>query len=522
MLFNSVEYIFAFLPASLFGFFLIAARFGQRAALAWLVAASLFFYGWWNPTYLTLIIAMIAINYGIATALQSPTGKDRDFRRRQAALAGVAINLLILGYFKYAGFALQNVNLLFDTGFSAGQIVLPLGISFFTFQMIAFLVDVRRGEYRERSFLRYCVFVLFFPQLIAGPIVHPREVLPQFRNRRIYQFSRQNLAVGTTIFAIGLFKKAVIADGIAPFANVVFDGAAAGARPDFFEAWGGALAYTFQLYFDFSGYSDMAIGAARLFGIRLPLNFHSPYKALSIIDFWRRWHMTLSRFLRDYVYIGLGGARKGKARRYGNLFVTMLLGGLWHGAAWTFVAWGALHGFYLVVNHAWRYVRARLPVGPVGGAERLAGWLVTFLAVVVGWVLFRATSFESAVAILWGMAGGNGIALPAGIMARLGGLGPMLQEAGIAGRLGGGTQFISTWSWCLALAVLAFLAPNTQELLRRYRPALLDDRMERMGAGWLGALVWRPVPQWAFYSGALLLASLLALSRVSEFLYFQF
>jgi len=264
--------------------------------------------------------------------------------------------------------------------------VLPLGISFFTFQKIALLADAYEGKIQSLNFLDYALFVLFFPQLIAGPIVHHSEAMSQFQTRGPVQASV--IAMGLTIFAIGLANKVLLADSLAVYATPQFDAAAAGAPLSFLAAWSGALAYTLQLYFDFSGYTDMAIGAALLFGVRLPLNFNSPYKARNIIDFWRRWHMTLSRFLRDYLYIPLGGNRHGKLSRYLNLFITMLFGGLWHGAGWTFIFWGALHGFYLAINHGWEALLARFGAGDVnpGGARRLGAQVVTFLAVVVGWV----------------------------------------------------------------------------------------------------------------------------------------
>jgi hypothetical protein len=338
-----------------------------------------------------------------------------------------------------------------------------------------------------------------------------------------------NLVIGLTIFAIGLFKKTVLADGAAQYATPVFTAASNGEVLTFFEAWGGSLAYTFQLYFDFSGYSDMAIGAARLFGIRLPLNFHSPYKATSIVEFWRRWHMTLSRFLRDYLYIPLGGSKRGRMRRYVNLMVTMLLGGLWHGAGWTFVVWGALHGFYLIVNHAWHRVRgALLPdLNVEHWAWRSFAWLLTFVAVVVGWVFFRATDFDSAVRVLQGMAGLNGVALPNAIMVRIGGLGELLRAWGVTAYIGGGTQFIGTYAWLAVLLPIALFMPNTQEFMRKYRPALkvyktVHSYGIRPLAGLTARFRWRPRPIWAGVVSVLGALGFLGLTNISEFLYFQF
>ena len=350
MLFNSFEFIALFLPITAVLYFLCVRYFGIESAIGVLVVASLFFYAYWNPIYIVLILISIAVNYFFGTRLLS--GDERSSKFFLAV--GVSINLLLLGYFKYANFFVENVNALSGTDFHLKTIVLPLAISFFTFQQISYLVDAKQGKTSEYNFLHYCLFVCFFPQLIAGPIVHHKEMLPQFARSNALSPRWSNVAIGLSIFAIGLFKKTVIADSLSRYVGPVYDDPAAAASLDFFVAWGSTLAYTFQLYFDFSGYSDMAIGSARIFGITLPVNFFSPYKAVNIIDFWRRWHITLSRFLRDYLYIPLGGSRGGKARRYGNLLVTMLLGGLWHGAGWTFVIWGALHGAYLVINHGWR------------------------------------------------------------------------------------------------------------------------------------------------------------------------
>jgi D-alanyl-lipoteichoic acid acyltransferase DltB (MBOAT superfamily) len=395
-------------------------------------------------------------------------------------------------------------------------VILPLGISFITFQKIAYLVDAYQGKTREYNFLHFCLFVTFFPQLIAGPIVHHREVMPQFNEPRIYRFSYENLAVGVTIFALGLFKKVMIADNIALHATPVFDAAAQGTPLSLLEAWSGALAYTLQLYFDFSGYSDMAIGLGRMFGIRLPVNFYSPYKAANIIDFWRRWHITLSRFLRDYLYIPLGGNRKGPVRRYLNLFVTMLLGGLWHGAGWTFVFWGGLHGLYLIINHAWQALR-RILGRPAGDGTRVGRWvgrILTFLAVVVAWVFFRAESFPAALAMLRAMAGFEGVVLPLAYQDTL----AALAHYGVAfGHLG----HSDGWPLLIVLLLVVWFAPNTLEILRRYRPALTRFPGAAPAAA-RTLLAWRATPVWMLITAGLLLASLLNMGEVSEFLYFQF
>ena len=493
MLFNSYEFLLGFLPVVLIVYFLLGRSASGLAAIGFLASASLFFYGWWNPVYVALLAGSVVFNYSV--------GRGLLVRRAKWLLTlGVAGDLLTLGAFKYASFFVTNVNGIAGLVLPVPQIVLPLGISFFTFTQIAYLVDVYRGQVREYSFPSYALFVTFFPHLLAGPVLHHAEVMPQFSRRDIFRFSAENFAVGLTIFAIGLFKKVILADGVAEYAAPVFDAAKDGATLTFLSAWGGVLAYTFQLYFDFSGYSDMAIGLARLFGIVFPANFNSPYKASSIIDFWRRWHMTLSRFLRDYLYVPLGGGRRGPLRRHVNLMVTMLLGGLWHGAGWTFVIWGGLHGFYLVMNHAWRGARSRWfgSVRVPAGVAHWLGRLLTFLAVVTAWVFFRAESLSAATAILEGMAGLNGITKA---------------DPYYFG--------VSQLRWLAVMFLIAWGLPNVQQLLHRYRPALETYPGEASPPSWKH-LEWRPVASWAFVTAFLLVVAGINLSRVSEFLYYQF
>jgi len=399
-------------------------------------------------------------------------------------------------------------------------------ISFFTFQQIAYLVDSYRGITKEYHFAHYALFVSFFPQLIAGPIVHHKQMLPQFNKPDAFIPNANNFAIGLSIFAIGLFKKTVIADGIAPYANTTFSAADAGQTLDFFQAWGGVLAYTFQLYFDFSGYSDMAIGLARIFGIILPLNFYSPYKALSISEFWRRWHITLSTFLRDYIYIPLGGNRAGKFKRYNNLLITMLLGGLWHGAGWNFVIWGALHGSYLVINHGWQ---ASCRINPFLSklTTKWLSWLITFIAVIIGWVFFRAITTEGAFSLLSSMAGLNGFEVPNAIMQRLGELKLILNQLGIQAGEAGGSQFVSNWLWVFVVGLITMMMPNTYDLFSKNQPALVSKSAEFTNELWpfkskTLRLYWRQNKAWGYLSGALLAFGLLTLGQVSEFLYFQF
>ena len=520
MLFNSFEFIFLFLPLTVALYFTFIRLLGREYGLGILVAASLFFYGYWNPQYLLLILSSIGINFILGSWV---IPGSRRFGASFLVL-GVMINLGLLGYFKYANFFVDNINALAGAGWNLEHIVLPLAISFFTFQQISYLVDSWQGKTREYNFLHYCLFVCFFPQLIAGPIVHHKEMLPQFAAPETLSPKARNFAIGLSIFAIGLFKKTVMADSLSAYVGPVYDNPDVIASLDFFRAWGSTLAYTFQLYFDFSGYSDMAIGAARLFGIRLPVNFFSPYKAFNIVEFWRRWHITLSRFLRDYLYIAMGGNRHGKVRRYANLFLTMLLGGLWHGAGWTFVLWGALHGGYLVVNHTWRRV---LELTGFNFDDRLlyrqASWLLTFLAVVVGWIYFRAPNLEQANGILLAMLGANGAELPAGIVARLGGLADAMPMLGIGVGLGSGSTFVGNWLGVLVAGLAAVTLPNVAQLFHAVEPVIYEnERTFRSYLGLPGQMVWRQSLPWAATAAAMLLLGVLTLTQVSEFLYFQF
>ncbi|MEM7377238.1 MAG: MBOAT family protein [Pseudomonadota bacterium] len=523
MLFNAYEFIFAFLPITLAGFFFLGANRGLRPAVAWLVAASLFFYGYWRPVYLLLIGGSIVFNYlcGLGIARMLAAGRAR--RAKGLMVFGVVANLTSIGVFKYADFVIGNVNAVAGTAFSNLDLLLPLAISFFTFQQISYLADAYNGEPVERDFLSYALFVTFFPQLIAGPIVHHSEMLPQFRKPGIGRVNWEDIAVGVSLFALGLFKKTIIADNIATFSDPVFAAANAGETITLIEGWVGALAYTAQLYFDFSGYSDMALGLARMFGIRLPLNFNSPYKARDISDFWRRWHMTLSRFLRDYLYIALGGNRAGQVRRYINLGATMLLGGLWHGAGWTFVIWGGLHGGYLIINHAWNWLwYTRRGVTPSAGWLSVwRGRLLTFLAVVVAWVYFRAESLDAAHAVLAGMTGINGAVIPAHWQLYFGPLAPVVEAVGFRFGVIDTVQRISVIPWILGAFAIAFFAPNTQQILHAFDPALMTDRKQRI-APTVAWLTWQPSRVWACVIAVLAAWAVFGRSTTSQFLYFNF
>ena len=508
MLFSSYTFLFQFLPATALAF-AAARRHSPRAGIMVLAGASLFFYGAWRPVYLLLLIASVAVNFSLGLLMEDP------LRRRAIGLFGVALNLALLCYFKYTNFIFDSINALTGAPLPFVNIVLPLGISFFTFQQIAYLVDVMRGAKVERDIVSYTLFVSFFPHLIAGPLVHHAEMIPQFKRGRSGR-SAVLAARGLAIFAAGLFKKVVIADNLAQFVSPVFahlDGGGGVTTP---WAWLATLAYSMQIYFDFSGYSDMAIGLALLFGIRLPVNFRSPYKASSIIEFWRRWHITLSRFLRDYLYIPLGGSRLGEQRRYLNLMLTMLLGGLWHGAGWNFFIWGGLHGLYLCANHLWQAWRGTAANSLVGkgyakglstGFTTMLSWAITFLAVLIAWVFFRARTAEGA----WQMLGGLfGIAAGSSAYASPGIL--RLMDLPL---LVGEQQLLLIGGCAVAVALaIALGLPNVPQLFgyREYRHAPEPASLLR----------WRPNGAWALLSALALVISLFGMWQRLEFLYFQF
>lgn len=393
MLFSSPFFIFLFLPISFFGYFFLNKVRMVYAGKVWLVACSIFFYGFWDVSYIPLLLGSILFNF-ISGAAVSPhvKGIRLPFSRKTILISAIAINLVLLGYYKYTNFLIENINLLTGNELTFRNVILPLGISFYTFTQIAFLVDSYRGSAKEYDFINYALFVTFFPHLIAGPILHHKEMMTQFQSKWTCAIRYRNIFMGLFIFSIGLFKKVIIADNFAVFADAGF---LPGTQHDFFSSWAASLSYTFQLYFDFSGYCDMAIGAALLFNIWLPLNFSSPYKAFDIQEFWRCWHITLGRYLRDYIYIPLGGNRCSNSRVYFNLFMTFLLGGLWHGASWMFIIWGALHGVALVVHRWWKRHGFEMP-NPLA-------WFLTFMFINVAWVFFRANSLDDAFRILAGM-----------------------------------------------------------------------------------------------------------------------
>ena len=500
MLFSSYAFLFQFLPATVLAF-AAARRHSPRSGIMVLAGASLFFYGAWRPVYLLLFIASIGINFGLGLRMEDP------LFRRAIGTFGVALNLAALCYFKYTNFVFDSLNMLTGAPLPFANIVLPLGISFFTFQQIAYLVDVMRGAKIERDIVSYTLFVSFFPHLIAGPLVHHAEMIPQFRRGRSGR-SAVLAARGLAIFAAGLFKKVVVADNLAQFVSPVFAHLDAGGGVTTPWAWLATLAYSLQIYFDFSGYSDMAIGLALLFGIRLPVNFRSPYQATSIIEFWRRWHITLSRFLRDYLYIPLGGNRLGEQRRYLNLLLTMLLGGLWHGAGWNFLVWGGLHGIYLCINHLWHGWRGGKADAPAAGlAVKACCWAITFFAVVVAWVFFRARTAAGAWQMLGGLFGfeaGSSAYASSGIV--------RLMDLPI---LVGEQRLLLIGGCVVALAlVIAVFMPNVPQLFRyrEYRRAPEPPALLR----------WRPNGAWALVTALALAISLFGMWQRLEFLYFQF
>jgi D-alanyl-lipoteichoic acid acyltransferase DltB (MBOAT superfamily) len=486
MLFNSYEFIFAFLPLTFFIYFYLNSKRLTELSKGFLVFSSLFFYSWWNIIYLPLILGSMLFNYIIGVSL-SKKNEHTKVSKKTLLSIGVTLNLLSIGYFKYSDFFISNLNYITSLHVELLHLALPLAISFFTFQQIAYLVDSYRGETKEYDFLNYALFVTFFPQLIAGPIVHHKEMMPQFANIRNKAKNYKNIAIGLFIFSIGLFKKVVIADTFALWATAGFDYSTS---LTFFEAWATSLSYTFQLYFDFSGYTDMAIGAALLFNIKLPINFNSPYKARDIQDFWRRWHITLSRFLKDYIYIPLGGNRKGTFRTYYNLMATFVLGGLWHGAGWTFVFWGTLHGIALVIHRLWKAFGFSM--------NKYLAWFITFNFVNIAWVFFRAKNWGDAVKVLSGMVGTNGVMVSDKTLYKLSFLRDFItSHTEFFGRLQFGT---STFVWCIVGIFVVTKLQNATYISENFKPNYKN----------------------LFFISTIVIYTMFDMNKVSEFLYFNF
>ncbi|MFK9090230.1 MBOAT family O-acyltransferase [Bacillus salipaludis] len=480
MLFNSYIFILVFFPIVFAGYYLLLNLKNKSIAKIFFVLANLYFYSYWNVHYLPIMLASIAINFTLATILN----KINRLRLKRTVLTiGILFNIALLGYYKYYDFFMTNVNTVFGTNIGLLNLALPLAISFFTFQQIMYLVDTFREGTKEYSLLDYAFFVTFFPHLIAGPIVHHREIINQLRDGSNYKIKSNNIASGLYIFSVGLFKKVIIADTLAGWANQGYNNIAS---LSMFDSWITTFAYTFQLYFDFSGYCDMAIGLALFFNINLPVNFNSPYKALDIQDFWRRWHMTLGRFFTNYLYIPLGGNRKGTARTYFNLFFIFFVSGIWHGAGWTFVIWGILHGIASVICRFWKGLNIKLP--------KFIAWFITFFFVHIAWVFFRSPDLTTAKVLLTKMLNLQTFQFPAGI-------------ASTFNELIGTHFYPATYYFDLKLSlVLVFIlgiilfAKNSIERLNTYKPSY------RLAA----------------FISIIAVISFLYLNRVSEFLYFKF
>ncbi len=482
MNFFDFGFIFVFVPLVWIGAAL-ARCIGQRAQYAFLILASLLFYWSWNTAAPTVLIVSIGLNYLLGQRLYG--------RPHKIWLAlGVAANLLTLGYYKYTLFVVTNIGELFALP-PMSQIILPLGISFFTFQQISYLVDSHRGETPKHDFLSYALFISFFPHLVAGPIVLQGDVLRQLGRKWALLLGPRHLALGLALFSVGLAKKIIVADTFAQYAIELF--AKAHQSPlSTAEAWQAGFAYTFQIYFDFSGYSDMAIGLAYMLGLRLPFNFNSPYKSLNISEFWRRWHMSLSRFLKRYLYIPLGGNRRGRFRTYQNLLIVMMLGGLWHGASWTFVLWGTLHGLLLVGHVYWKRLDLVILPSPLG---RRMAWFATFIVIVFTWIPFRAPDLATTASVWLSMIG----------------LGPS----------GFGGMPLSFAVMALAAVMGCLLLPNSQQLVFG-ESRIVDDRYPA-GTNWL--LRYRMTPAWAVAFGCLFTVALACewqMRTPPEFIYFNF
>ena len=522
MLFNSYEFIYAFLPVVLAVFF--ALGLASRAwALRWIIAASLFFYAWWRPLNVLIIAPSVLINFLLARLLQRLSKQGRRGSARGVLIAGIVFNVAFLGYFKYSNFLVCAVNDVIGTQMVLSRVILPLGISFITFQKIAFLVDVHAGRVESFTLQDYCLFVLFIPQLIAGPIVHYPEMMPQFHAASC-RFDKDNVSVGLTLFTFGLFKKVFIADGIAPVVRPIYEQAALGNSIAFLPAWVAAVGFTLQIYFDFSGYTDMALGIGRMFGIRLPSNFNSPLRASSIIDFWLRWHMTLTRFLTAYIYNPLAlwltrhRAARGISGFAGRIkspgafvellmfptLLTMFVSGVWHGAGYTFIVWGVLHGFYLTINHGWRLLGPKL-WRDRPSYERFmqpAGFIITFVSVAASMVIFRSASLRTAADLLQGMLGLHGVGLS------------QLKDISV-GRIG-------ITLWIVIPAFVALICPNTLQILNRYQPALGWGPSSHDGTPFKRQLLWAPSLAWAVVVATTAAIAILYLGGQSEFLYWQF
>ncbi len=480
MLFNSYEFILIFLPITFFIYFYLNYKDMNSNSKLFLVFSSLFFYSWWNIKYLPIILFSIFFNFILGNFFL----KNRN---KIILIFGIIVNIALLIYFKYTDFFIKNIDYAFNLNIPLLNLTLPLAISFFTFQQISYLVDSYRGDTKEYDFLNYALFVTFFPQLIAGPIVHHKEMMPQFMKLKNRYINYKNISMGFFIFSIGLFKKVIIADTFSIWATNGFDKAI---DLNLFEAWATSLSYTFQIYFDFSGYTDMAIGLALLFNIELPINFNSPYKSTNIQEFWRRWHITLSRFLREYIYIPIGGNRVKEIRVYFNLLITFIIGGIWHGAGWTFLFWGFLHGLALIIYRLWKRLNIKL--------YTFLSWLITFIFINITWVFFRAKEWSDAVKVLSSMFSFNNIIFPTMLENKL----YFLTDYGV--KFGRFTQDIdATFEiifWLFGGLLLILLFRNSIERLNSFKLTYSN----------------------ALFTSTIFTVAILSLNKVSEFLYFNF
>ena len=503
MAFNTFQFILVFLPLTYLGFVLVHRMLGWGATYGYLALASLVFYAQFSVTLATILAGSVMFNYALASVIRGLVQGGQPAGRLTAF--AVIANVGALAYFKYTNFFIEIANDLGGQSFDTLSILVPVGVSFFTFTQIGYLLEANSGQTKETSFGRYALFATFFPVVTAGPLLLQREIFPQMEDKRAPAFSTVALSVGLTMFGIGLFKKVILADSIAPYADLAFDGVAMGATIGMVEAWMGALAYTLQLYFDFSGYSDMAVGLGFMFGLKLPLNFNSPFKATSISDFWRRWHMTMTRFFTTYLFtpMAMNGTRRAARNGYSPVrkwaaasavpvFYTFVLAGIWHGAGWTFVVYGLIHGAALAVCHGWRHFKM-----PSVGRE--AGWALTMGVVVVGLVVFRAPDLGVAGQMFASMAGIGGTVDPLDAVS---------------------LDLVSAGALILLLGAIVLGAPNSQEILRSHW--ISCDPEEESAAAQESVVRWQPTAAWAFVAALLLVIAFTSLGENGNFLYYQF
>jgi len=511
VLFNSFQFIFIFMP-SLLVIFYLNQKFKVVSGVNLMIGASVMFYSYYYPPYLLIILVSVLFNFGVGCLLERIKNGRKQLPQALMVFA-ISANLLALGYYKYFDFFASEMSRLIGLNPIFDAVALPLAISFFTFQQIGYLVDTYTGRQMHVDFARYALFILFFPQLIAGPICQARELIPQLAKLEHKRRFVANISVGLAVFSLGLFKKTILADSVSTYADAVFGVAETGAPIDFIAAWGGALSFTFQIYFDFSGYSEMALGLARCIGIRLPLNFFSPYKALDIIDFWRRWHITLSRFLRDHIYIPLGGNRVGQTRLMVNLMTVMVLGGIWHGAGYTFIIWGALHGVYLVTTHFYKSNFGQMRWTWLGPKTAMT-W--TFFLVVIAWIPFRSESFSGMIAIYQGMIGWNGVVLPSGL-SRFSGAEALLALGFVQTDVIPIRELAEGWAWIAVCWVVVWFCPNISQIFRKasFIQTYSNRVASRIEFSFSG--IWAIFIALTFFIGVVGM-----LSAQKEFLYFEF